>query len=192
MGYDHRITDIAAIAAVAAGKNASVAPQLLTADFTFTVADAVKDGRLILGVPAGDPKALDQRCTEIADKAVPAYRSGERHYACTGHIARKWEAAWNGACIALGGDPGAYPDAWRAAYPKVAPPTLAPDVITLVIACRELMDVDVIDGHPDFREERAAFERAVEAFSSRVCYEDDGDNLLTHADPCTCGRKPNE
>lgn len=70
---------------------------------------------------------------------------------------------------------------------KAAPSTLAPDVIALVIACRELMDVDAIDGHQDFREERAAFGRAVEAFSSRVCYEDDGDNLLTHADPCTCG-----
>lgn len=49
MAYDKRITDIAAIAALAAGKNAEVAPQLLLADITFTLADAVEDGRLILG-----------------------------------------------------------------------------------------------------------------------------------------------
>jgi hypothetical protein len=51
MAYDQRITDIAKIAAVAAGKNANVAPQLLMADITFTLADAVEDGRLILGAP---------------------------------------------------------------------------------------------------------------------------------------------
>lgn len=49
VGYDSRIIDLAAIAAKAAGKNANVAPQLLLADITFTLADAVEDGRISLG-----------------------------------------------------------------------------------------------------------------------------------------------
>jgi hypothetical protein len=49
MAYDKRITDLAAQAAVAAAKNANVAPQLLLADITFTLADAVNDGRITLG-----------------------------------------------------------------------------------------------------------------------------------------------
>lgn len=49
MGYDKRITDLAAEAALAAAKNARVAPQLLMADITFVLADAVKDGRILLG-----------------------------------------------------------------------------------------------------------------------------------------------
>lgn len=51
MAYDKRITDLAAIAAAAAAKNATTAPQLLMADITFTLADAVEDGRIILGSP---------------------------------------------------------------------------------------------------------------------------------------------
>lgn len=49
MAYDTRITDLARIAAIAAGRNAGVVPQLLMADFTFAIADAVEDGRIILG-----------------------------------------------------------------------------------------------------------------------------------------------
>lgn len=47
---------------------------------------------------------LEQRCTAIADQAVPAYRNGDRSYDCTGHTAKRWQAAWDGACIALGGN----------------------------------------------------------------------------------------
>jgi hypothetical protein len=49
MSYDKRINDLAAIAAAAAGKNARVAPQLLLGDITFALADAVEDGRIVLG-----------------------------------------------------------------------------------------------------------------------------------------------
>jgi len=49
--------------------------------------------------------ALVARCVAIADQAVPAYRDGRRTYCCTGHIAKQWQAAFDGACIALGGDP---------------------------------------------------------------------------------------
>lgn len=54
------------------------------------------------------PTDLDTRCTEIADRAVPEYRSQQSHgryYSCTGHTAKRWQAAWDGACLALGGDP---------------------------------------------------------------------------------------
>lgn len=47
------------------------------------------------------------RCTEIADKVVPEYRGGKPR-CCTGHIAKRWQAAWDGACVALGGDPAGY------------------------------------------------------------------------------------
>lgn len=51
------------------------------------------------------------RCTEIADQVVPEYRrehSGGRYYSCTGHTAKRWQAAWDGACVALGRDPKEY------------------------------------------------------------------------------------
>lgn len=50
--------------------------------------------------------ALPFRCTEIADQAVPEYRAADaRHSGCTSHTAKRWQAAWDAACIALGGDP---------------------------------------------------------------------------------------
>ena len=48
--------------------------------------------------------AMD-RCTEIADQVEPRYRCGPRSYSCTGHVAKLWQAAWDGACVALGGNP---------------------------------------------------------------------------------------
>ena len=51
------------------------------------------------------PRALDKRCVEIADAVVPQYRSGERSYSCTGGMAKRWQAAFEGACLALGHDP---------------------------------------------------------------------------------------
>ncbi|NYT42294.1 hypothetical protein HZY97_16095 [Sphingomonas sp. R-74633] len=51
---------------------------------------------------------LAKRCTDIADRVVPAYRDGKRSYSCGGTTAKLWQAAWDGACIALGGEPEAY------------------------------------------------------------------------------------
>lgn len=54
--------------------------------------------------PADDDRAT--RCTEIADQVVPEYRADNaRHTGCGTHTAKRWQAAWDGACIALGGDP---------------------------------------------------------------------------------------
>lgn len=47
--------------------------------------------------------AIDKRCTQIADVVVPAYRDGRRSYSCTGTVAKRWQAAWDGACAALRG-----------------------------------------------------------------------------------------
>ena len=47
------------------------------------------------------------RCAEIADQVVPEYRGGKPR-SCTGHYAKRWQAAWDGACVALGGDPARY------------------------------------------------------------------------------------
>lgn len=44
-------------------------------------------------------------CTQIADAVVPEYRGGKKSYACTGLVAKRWQAAWDGACLALGHDP---------------------------------------------------------------------------------------
>lgn len=55
-----------------------------------------------------EPIDLVQRCTAIADQAVPQYRTpkpGGGYYTCTGIYAKRWKAAWDGACIALGGNP---------------------------------------------------------------------------------------
>jgi len=64
------------------------------------VADVMKP------VPLND--ALTARCTQIADAVVPEYRGGRRSYSCTGRVAKRWQAAWNGACLALGRDPDSY------------------------------------------------------------------------------------
>jgi hypothetical protein len=47
-----------------------------------------------------------ERCTQIADKVVPQYRYG--NYGCTGILAKRWQAAWDAACLALGHDPATY------------------------------------------------------------------------------------
>lgn len=56
------------------------------------------------------PKAdkIVAHCTKIADEVVPEYRTGRRDYSCTGHVAKRWQAAWDGACIALGHTPRDY------------------------------------------------------------------------------------
>lgn len=60
--------------------------------------------------------------------------------------------------------------------------TTSPDVIALVIAARDALETEELT-------ESAALWQAVEAFSSRVCYDDEGGSLPeAHADPCTCGR----
>lgn len=51
---------------------------------------------------------LARHCTMIADLAVPAYRSGVKSYGCASHTAKRWQAAWDGACLALGGRPEEY------------------------------------------------------------------------------------
>lgn len=48
---------------------------------------------------------ITERCTQIADRIVPEYRRGEKSYSCTGVVAKRWQAAWDGACVALGHDP---------------------------------------------------------------------------------------
>jgi hypothetical protein len=50
-------------------------------------------------------KAIADRCTLIADKVVPKYRAAGGNYGCTGIMAKRWQAAWDAACIALGHDP---------------------------------------------------------------------------------------
>ncbi len=52
--------------------------------------------------------AVATRCTEIADTVVPEYRSGSSHPSCTSPTAKRWQAAWDGACVALGRDPESY------------------------------------------------------------------------------------
>lgn len=57
---------------------------------------------------AGMNDAITARCTQIADAVVPEYRAGKRSYSCTGRVAKRWQAAWDGACIALGREPKVY------------------------------------------------------------------------------------
>jgi hypothetical protein len=47
-------------------------------------------------------------CTQIADEVVPEYRGGKRSYSCTGRVAKRWQAAWDGTCVALGHEPKNY------------------------------------------------------------------------------------
>ena len=54
---------------------------------------------------------ITQRCLLIADQVVPQYRNDNQRqpgYSCTGIYAKRWQAAWDAACIALGGNPQDY------------------------------------------------------------------------------------
>ncbi len=51
---------------------------------------------------------LATRCTAIADQVVPEFRG--KGLSCTGLAGKRWQAAWDGACLALGGDPAAFLD----------------------------------------------------------------------------------
>ncbi|AOR76559.1 hypothetical protein [Novosphingobium resinovorum] len=63
-----------------------------------------------LAVEPAPAKSLVKRCTEIADKVVPKYRNPPkgRSYSCSSHTAKLWQAAWDGACVALNGNPAEY------------------------------------------------------------------------------------
>lgn len=56
-------------------------------------------------------ESLPDACTRIADQVVPQYRDDNQRqpgYSCTGIYAKRRQAAWDAACIALGGDPKEY------------------------------------------------------------------------------------
>lgn len=64
-------------------------------------------------------------------------------------------------------------------------PATSLDVIALVIAARAALDSEELS-------DSAALDKAVEAFASRVCYDDEGGSLPeAHADPCTCTIRTN-
>lgn len=63
-------------------------------------------GEIVMQLSAAE--SINRRCTEIADQVVPEYRNGSRAYSCCGTVAKRWQAAWDGACIALGGYPEEY------------------------------------------------------------------------------------
>lgn len=48
---------------------------------------------------------VETRCAKIADMVVPQYRNGEKSYSCTGGVAKRWLAAFEGARMALDHDP---------------------------------------------------------------------------------------
>lgn len=48
--------------------------------------------------------SIEERCTAIADQVVPQYRKMGQKHSCSGHWAKRWQAAWDAACVALGGD----------------------------------------------------------------------------------------
>jgi len=52
-------------------------------------------------------RSRNARAIEIADRVVPEYRntaSGAPSYSCSGHTAKRWEAAFDGARLALGAE----------------------------------------------------------------------------------------
>ncbi len=45
--------------------------------------------------------AVEERCVAVADTVVPKYRHGTRAYSCCGHVAKMWQAAYDGAAAVL-------------------------------------------------------------------------------------------
>lgn len=78
----------------------------------------------------------------------------------------------------------------QAACPIGAGEELPDDVVALVCAARQIMDRGYVS--TSIAEERGdalALDKALEAFASRVCYDDEGGSLSdAHAVPCTCER----
>lgn len=64
------------------------------------------------------------------------------------------------------------------------------DVVALVCAGRRIMERGYVSTSiPEEREDADALDKALKAFASRVCWDDDGGTIPeAHADPCTCGR----
>ena len=59
-------------------------------------------------IAARFPADIDARSLAIADQAVPQHRSekpGGGYYSCTGIYAKRWQAAYDAAQLALGGNP---------------------------------------------------------------------------------------
>ncbi|GEM71750.1 hypothetical protein SAQ01S_15160 [Sphingomonas aquatilis NBRC 16722] len=108
--------------------------------------------------------AVEERCAAVADTLVPNYRNGSRAYSCAGHVAKMWQAAYDGAAAVLA-DP------------------LPADVRRLVIAAREVTDCGT-----DEDETRELLD-AVEAFSSRVPYEDQPDDMADASVPDRLARR---
>lgn len=53
--------------------------------------------------------ALAIRCTEIADQVEPNFRRWlHDRNSCVSDTPKRWQAAWDAACIALSGDPAEY------------------------------------------------------------------------------------
>lgn len=104
--------------------------------------------------------AMNARLVALADQVIPAYRAEGSRYSCTSHTAKRWQAAYDGAAAAIAG---------MFVLSSSNSAELAPDVRRLVIAARELLDAGIqgVEG-------RALLE-AVEAFSSRVPYENEPD-----------------
>jgi hypothetical protein len=65
----------------------------------------------MLDPPRRGPDAtvsIGDRCTQFADAIVPEYKGENKSYSCTGSVAKRWQAAWDGACMALGHNPRDY------------------------------------------------------------------------------------
>jgi hypothetical protein len=61
------------------------------------------------------PATLEDRCRWIADAVVPGFRKVGPKASCSGPTGKRWQAAWDSACIALGGVPSDF-------HSKKAPP----------------------------------------------------------------------
>lgn len=77
---------------------------------------------------------------------------------------------------------------WPCPVSSAASHPLPADVIALVIAGRRISEVmQSGDVSPDDRADVDAFDKALEAFASRVCWDDEGGTLPdAHGDNCTC------
>lgn len=84
---------------------------------------------------------------------------------------------------------------WPCPVASAASQPLPADVVALVIAGRKAMEI-VENGFFDPTIDREAydeFEKALEAFASRVCWDDEGGTLPeAHGKNCTCDLKGKE
>ncbi len=126
---------------------------------------------------------INERCVAVADTVVPKYRNGTRAYSCCGHVAKMWQAAYEGAEAVLAATPAS-----DAAVPA-GEPLLAREIAAQFYDKRDPLDPSYRDIAHDIRRGRLDDQDAVELVRFALAYTAAAPKVANDTEPCGyCGR----